>query len=78
MNNLMWVAGVTFSLSIFICLGSIILNVLKLSEAPRNLSNKRLDNSKSSKSDRRRIKSNPNIVCGFPIYQAARQDPPFS
>ncbi len=73
MNGLIWIAGFTFSLSISICAANLILSAFKMSDPARNLSDKR----PGGKIARRKIKTNPNIVCGFPIFQKAREEAPF-
>ena len=73
MDNLIWIAGLTLSLSVFTCAVSIILTAIKRSNSLQTLSGKRPD----GKIDRRKIKTNPNIVCGFPVYQKAREEAPF-
>ena len=73
MNGLIWTADFTFSLLFFICAAKMIFCVLKMSAPARNLLEKR----RSGKIARRKIKTNPNIVCGFPIYQKAREEAPF-
>ena len=73
MDSLIWIAGFTLSLSISVCAASVIFSVLKKSNPLQNLSDKRAD----GKIDRRKIKTNPNIVCGFPVYQKAREEAPF-
>jgi hypothetical protein len=73
MNSLIWIAGFTFSLSIFICAVSVILSLLKIPNPLQNLSDKR----PNGELNRRKVKTNPNIVCGFPVYQKAREEAPF-
>jgi len=78
MNNLIWIAGALFSLPIFIFWGSFLYHALKM-PAPRLSFGKRFDDSEVSgkKITRRRLESNPNIICGFPIQQQAREEAPF-
>jgi hypothetical protein len=78
MNNLIWIAGFIFSLPIFVFLGNLFYNTLKMPVPLQLFSGKRFDNPEISggKITRRRIESNPNIVCGFPIQQQAREDAP--
>jgi hypothetical protein len=78
MNYFIWIPGAFFSLPIFIFLGGLIRDALKVSSTPPVLSSKGLDYSRLSKKliSRRRIESNPNIVCLFPISEEARKDAP--
>lgn len=80
MNQLIWIAGSILSLPGFIFLGSFILRVLKKPE-PVPLSPGKLlffPGNPKINLRRRRIESNPNIVCGFPIHQKSREEAPFS
>jgi hypothetical protein len=74
MNYFIWIPGAFFSLPIFIFLGGLIRDA----STPPVLSSKGLDYSRLSKKliSRRRIESNPNIVCLFPISEEARKDAP--
>jgi hypothetical protein len=73
MNNLVWIGGFTIVLSMFIGAVSVILSALKAADLSRNPD----DGPSGGKIARRKIKTNPNIVCGFPVYQKAREEAPF-
>jgi hypothetical protein len=73
MNNLIWIGSFTIGLSILAVAVSVLLSYFKVPEQPGNLS----DGRPQGKINRRKIKTNPNIVCGFPVYQKAREEAPF-
>jgi hypothetical protein len=77
MNDLMWTVGAVFSLPIFIFLGALLINGLKTLRASRFSSAERRADPAAKGMMRRKIESNPNIICGFPIHQKAREEAPF-
>jgi hypothetical protein len=76
MNNSIWIAGALFSLPVFVFAGSLLIDALRTRRLLPGLFFGNRDNSFKGMT-RRKIKSNPNIVCGFPIYQKAREEAPF-
>jgi hypothetical protein len=74
MNNFIWFAGSACSLPIFVFLGWILSGALKTAEQARRKA--KCSNAPNNGILRRRIETNPNIICGFPIQQQARNDAP--
>jgi hypothetical protein len=78
MNNLILIADSIFSLPIFIFFGIFLINALKTRDLSGDSSGMRRDGSGAIKGImRRKLETNPNIVCGFPIHQKAREEAPF-
>ena len=77
MNDLNWIAALTFGISIAgLAWMLLLLGALKISDRAR-ISRNLGEKQRRGKIDRRKIKTNPNIVCGFPIFQKAREEAPF-
>ena len=78
MNDVIWVVVSVFSLPIFLISGRLLGNALKARHLLKLSSAQRRDYPDTVKGiKRRKIESNPNIICGFPIHQKAREDAPF-
>jgi hypothetical protein len=73
MNNLIWSDNFTIGLLFLVGAVTVILGVLKTSGRKRKPFYER----SNGNINRRKIKTNPNIVCGFPVYQKAREEAPF-
>jgi hypothetical protein len=74
MNNLKSLAGALSRHSIFVFLRGL-ADALKM-RARRGYF-RGLRDAAPGEMTRRRAESNPNIVCGFPIFQKAREEAPF-
>ncbi len=76
---LIWIVASAVSLTLFICLGQLILDFLKILAPQRTPIKRRVSNAESLNSEkkRRRIVSKPGIICSLPIHQQIRQEAPF-
>lgn len=65
-------------LILFIYLGNLILDFLKIPAWKTTQLKRRVSNTEASNSvkERRRIESKPGIICSLPIHQQKRQDAP--
>ena len=66
------------SLMIFIYLGNLILDFLKLPVSQQTSLKRQISIAEASNSGkkRRRIESKPGVICSLPIHQESRQDAP--
>lgn len=75
---LVGLAATAVSLTLFIYLGHLVLNFLKISAPPRILQSRINSDAKASGRGnlRRKIESKPTIICSLPMHQEARQEMP--
>ena len=75
---LIWIVASAVSLTLFIYLGQLILDFLKIQAPQRTPLKRRVSNTEELKAGkgRRRIVSKPGIICSLPIHSQSRQDAP--
>ena len=77
---LIWIVASTVSVTLFICLGHLVLNFFKISDPPRLLQSRKNSDARASSPGnmRKKIELVPTVICSLPIRQDGREEMPLS